>query len=64
MRQGSTSIEDHVAKFKVLLADSGVTEDSPAALDYFQKSIRVPSLRRFWIRTMYRRRYPSGTKRH
>ena len=39
MRQGSTSIEDHVAKFKVLLADSGVTEDSPATLDYFQKSI-------------------------
>ena len=39
MRQGSTSIEDHVAKFKVLLADFGVTEDSPATLDYFQKSI-------------------------
>ena len=39
MRQGNTMIEDHVAKFKVLLADSGVAEDSPAALDYFQKSI-------------------------
>ena len=39
MRQGNTSIKDHVAKFKILLADSGVTEDSPAALDYFQKSI-------------------------
>ena len=39
MRQGTTSIEDHVAKFKVLLADSGVADDSPAALDYFQKSI-------------------------
>ena len=46
MWQGSTSIEDHVAKFKVLLADSGVTEDSPAALDYFQKSIRVPLLKK------------------
>ena len=46
MRQGNTSIEDHVAKFKVLLADSGVTEDSPAALDYFQKSIRVPLLKK------------------
>ena len=28
MRQGNTSIEDHVAKFKILLADSRVTEDS------------------------------------
>ena len=46
MRQGNTSIEDHVAKFKVLLADSGVTEDSSAALDYFQKSIRVPLLKK------------------
>ena len=46
MRQGNTSIKDHVAKFKVLLADSGVTEDSPAALDYFQKSIQVPLLKK------------------
>ena len=46
MRQGNMSIEDHVAKFKVLLADSRVTEDSPAALDYFQKSIRVPLLKK------------------
>ena len=46
MRQGNTSIEDHVAKFKVLLADSGVTKDSPAALNYFQKSIRVPLLKK------------------
>ena len=46
MRQGNTSIEDHIAKFKVLLAGSGVTEDSPAALDYFQKSIRVPLLKK------------------
>ena len=41
MRQGNTSIEDHVAKFKVLLA-----EDSPTAIDYFQKSIRIPLLKK------------------
>ena len=46
MRQGNTSIEDHVAKFKVLLADFGVTKDSPTALDYFQKSIQVPLLKK------------------
>ena len=46
MRQGTASIEDHVAKFKVLLADSGVADDSPAALNYFQKSIRVLLLKK------------------
>ena len=46
MRQGNATIEDHVARFKVLLADSGVAEDSPAALDYFQKLIRVPLLKK------------------
>ena len=46
MRQGNTSIEDHVAKFKVLLANSRVMEDSPTTLDYFQKSIRVPLLKK------------------
>ena len=46
MQQGNTSIEDHVVKFKILLADSGVTEDSPTVLDYFQKSIRVPLLKK------------------
>ena len=46
IRQGTASIEDHVAKFKVLLANSGVADDSPAALDYFQKSIRVPLLKK------------------
>ena len=46
MQQGNTSIEDHVAKFKILFADSGVTEDSPTVLDYFQKSIRVPLLKK------------------
>ena len=46
LQQRTTSIEDHIAKFKVLLADSGVTEDSPATLNYFQKSIKVPLLRK------------------
>ena len=44
--QGTGSIEDHVAKFKVLLEDSGVEENSPATLDYFMKSIRTPLLRK------------------
>ena len=39
MRQGNTSIEDHVTKFKILLTNSRVTKNSPTTLDYFQKSI-------------------------
>ena len=44
--QGTNSIEDHVSQFKVLLKDSGVEVTSPAALDYFQRSIQVPLLRK------------------
>ena len=46
LRQVTTSIKDHITQFKVLLADSGVTKDSPAALNYFRKSIRVPLLKK------------------
>jgi hypothetical protein len=46
LRQGNNSIEDHVAKFKILLANTGVDDDSPSALDYFQRSIRVPLLKK------------------
>ena len=46
LRQGTNSIEDHVARFKVLLTGTGVDEQSPAALDYFQRSIRTPLLRK------------------
>ena len=42
----SGSIEDHVAKFKVFLEDSGVEKNSLAALDYFTKSIWTPLLRK------------------
>ena len=46
LQQGNTSIKDHVTRFKVLLTNSGVTVDSPAALDYFQKPLRIPLLRK------------------
>ena len=46
LQQGTNLIEDHVSRFKVLLKDSGVEETSPAALYYFQRSIRVPLLRK------------------
>ena len=39
---GNNSIEDHTAKFKILLAKSGVPDTSPSAIDYYQISLNVP----------------------
>ena len=35
LKMGNYSVEDHVSRFKVLLQKSGVSEKSPAAIDYF-----------------------------
>ena len=38
----NTSIEDHIAKYKILLARSGVLDTSPSAIDYFRKTLNIP----------------------
>ena len=38
----NTSIEDHIAKYKILLTKAGISKASPAAIDYFRKSLNVP----------------------
>ena len=42
LKMGNSTIEDHAARFKVLLSKSGVAEDSPSAIDYFRRSLNVP----------------------
>jgi hypothetical protein len=43
LRMGNnTSIEDHIAKYKILLTKAGITKTSPAAIDYFRRSLNVP----------------------
>ena len=42
LKMGNNSIEDHVAKYKILLSKAGVNEDSPSAIDYFRKSLNIP----------------------
>lgn len=42
LRMGTNSIEDHIARYKVLLTKAGVKDDSPSAIDYFRRSLNVP----------------------
>ena len=42
MKMGNSSIEDHVSRFKVLLAKSEVPETSLSAIDYFRKTLSIP----------------------
>ena len=42
LKIGNHSIEDHISQFKVLLQKLGVLKESPAAIDYFRRTLNVP----------------------
>jgi Ty3 transposon capsid-like protein/Zinc knuckle len=42
LKMGGSSIEDHIARYKVLLQKADIKDDSPAAIDYFRKSLNIP----------------------
>ena len=46
LKMGTSSIEDHITQYKVLLNKSGVPESSPSAVDYFRKTLNVPLQRK------------------
>jgi hypothetical protein len=46
LKMGNSLIEDHIAKFKVLLKKSQVPDDSPSATDYFRKTLNIPLQRK------------------
>jgi hypothetical protein len=46
LKMGNTSIEDHIAKYKILLSRSGVADTSPSAIDYFRRTLNVPLQRK------------------
>ena len=35
LKMGNTPIDDHIARYQILLDRSGVPKDSPSAIDYF-----------------------------
>ena len=41
MKMGNNMIEDYTARFRTLLEKSGVSKDSPSAIDYYQKTLNV-----------------------
>ena len=42
LKMGNTSIEDHIARYKILITKAGIQKNSPAAIDYFRKSLNIP----------------------
>lgn len=46
LRMGNDSIEEHIAKFKMLRTKSGLDETSPAVIDYFRETLNIPLQRK------------------
>jgi Ty3 transposon capsid-like protein/Zinc knuckle len=46
LRMGNNSIEEHIAKFKMLVTRSGLEATSAAVIDYFRESLNIPLQRR------------------
>ena len=42
LKMGNASIEDHIARYKILITKAGILKNFPAAIDYFRKSLNVP----------------------
>ena len=39
LKMGNTLIEDHIAKYKILITKARIQKSSPAAIDYFHRSL-------------------------
>ena len=42
LKKGDVTIEDHIAKYKILLRKAKIPKDSPPAIDYFMRSLPIP----------------------
>ena len=42
IRMGNNTIEEHIAKLKMLVTTSDLDNNSPAIVDYFQDSLSIP----------------------
>jgi len=42
LRVGNNSIDEHIAKFKMLVTRSGLGTTSPAVIDYFRETLNIP----------------------
>ena len=46
LKMGDTPIDDHIARYQILLDRSGVPRDSPSAIDYFRRTLNIPLQRK------------------
>ena len=46
LKMGNTPIDDHIARYQILLDRSGVPRDSPSAIDYFRRTLNIPLQRK------------------
>ena len=46
LRMGNNSIEEHNARFKMLVTKSGLSTRSPAVIDYYRETLNIPLQRR------------------
>ena len=46
LKMGTTPIDDHIARYQILLDWSGVPRDSPSAIDYFRRTLNIPLQRK------------------
>ena len=42
LKKGDVTVEDHVAKYKILLRKAKIPKDSPPAINYFMRSLLIP----------------------
>ena len=46
LKMGNTPIDDHIARYQILLNRSGVPKDSPSVIDYFGRTLNIPLQRK------------------
>jgi hypothetical protein len=46
LRMGNNSIEEHNARFKMIVTKSGLSPTSPAVIDYYRETLSIPLQRR------------------
>ena len=42
LKKGNVTVEDHIAKYKILLRKAKIPEDSSPAINYFLRSLPIP----------------------
>ena len=46
LKMGNIPIDDHIARYQILLDRSGVPTDSPSVIDYFRRTLNIPLQRK------------------